>query len=276
MTTRGRAIILREMKNKKMALVCSGGGALGMAHVGVLAELEKDGREYSFFAGVSAGAIVCAMRAVGMTTQEVYDFMINEDLFSLSLDFTRSTGALFEGEKLIEIMEKVLGNKKFEDLDVPLFIGTTDFMTGERVVLSRGKIVDAVRASCGVPAVFRPFWHKGEKRWLVDGGLTQNFPLDIAIEKFKGEMITGIDLNGSLRADFPFARESRLGSPKDIPETIARMVRIMFRAQQARMPQDERVVMYLPDLAEYSSLDIRKSVLEKIYEKGRECVLNKD
>ena len=264
--------ILVAMKNNKMALVCSGGGALGMAHLGVLYELEKDGREYDFYSGVSVGAIICSMKAVGMTTQEIYDFVMKEDLFELSLDFSRSTGALFEGEKLVEIISKVLGKKKFEDLDVPLFIGATDFTTGERVILNKGKIVDAVRASCGVPAVFRPFWHKGEKKWLVDGGLTQNFPLDIAIEKYKGKKITGIDLNGSLHANVNFAEEARLGSKKDLPETIERMIKIMFRAQQEVIPGDSRIERFVPELSDFSSIDIRKSTLKKIYESGIKCV----
>lgn len=262
-----------RMTQKKMALVCSGGGALGLAHLGVLAELEKDGREYEFFSGVSAGAIVCAMKAVGMTTEEIYDFALNENLFEISLDFTKSTGALFEGGKLLKLLEKKIGNKRIEDLDVSLFIGTTDFETGERVILTKGRIVDAVRASCGVPGIFRPFFHKEEKRWLVDGGLTRNFPLDVAIDTFKGELITGIDLNGTLQKKFDFNRESSLGRKKDIPEIIERMVCILFQSQQAYVLQDQRVELFVPDLSGFSALDVRKSSLKKIYECGKGCAL---
>ena len=257
------------MKKQKRALVCSGGGALGVAHLGVLSELERDEREYDFFAGVSAGAIVCAMKAIGMTTEEIYDFAMNENLFEISLDFTKSTGALFEGEKLLKLLNKKIGNKCIEDLDVTLMIGATDFETGERVILTKGRIVDAVRASCGVPGVFRPFFHKGEKKWLVDGGLTHNFPLDLAINNFKGEIITGIDVNGALKSKVDFDKESLLGSKKDLPETLARMIRIMFKVQQIGIPDDPRVELFVPDLTEFSSMDVRKASLKKIYECGR-------
>ena len=93
--------------------------------------------------------------------------------------------------------------------------------------------------------------------------------MDLAINNFKGEIITGIDVNGALKSKVDFDKESLLGSKKDLPETLARMIRIMFKAQQIGIPDDPRVELFVPDLTEFSSMDVRKASLKKIYECGR-------
>lgn len=263
---------MKRMKGKEMALVCSGGGALGVAHLGVLSELEKDGREYVFFAGVSAGAVVCAMKAYGMSTAEIWRFARETNFFELTLDFTRNRYGFLSGNKMVRILKKVFKKAKIEDLKYPLYIGATDFRTGERVIISEGKIVDALRASCGFPVIFTPFYHQEQKRWLVDGGLTRNFPLDIALNKFKKGRITGIDLNYYLPRRLNFSSRTFLGAKKELSLVISRMFKIMYRAQREGLLIDERVDLYEPDMGDLVEIDVRKNSIEAIYDIGRRCV----
>ena len=102
------------------------------------------------------------------------------------------------GKKVYKVLEDIYGDTTFEDLDVPLYIGATDFSTGERVIISSGKIVDAVRASLSVPLVFEPFFHPTLERWLVDGGLSQSYPIDIISKRYDGNIILGIDVGSSI------------------------------------------------------------------------------
>ncbi len=263
------------MKKQKAALVCSGGGALGAAHLGVLKELEKEGREYDFFVGVSAGSIVCAMKAFGMTTTEILDFAMETNFFEMGLDFSRSNFGLLGGDKFMKTLIKIFGDTRIEDLKYPLFIGATDFNTGERIILTQGEIVDALRASCGVPVLFKPFYHEEQERWLVDGGLTQNFPLDIALEHYTGDLITGIDVSGAFETEINFEKDEFWGRTKDLQNIITRTFRIMFLAQQNNFAQSDRVELFQPEVGHLQAINVRTKNLQEIYACGQKCVREK-
>ncbi len=260
------------MKEKCAALVCSGGGALGAAELGVLSELEKDGRRYDFFAGVSVGAIICALKAFGFSTQEVVDFAFDTDFLEMTFDFTINNYGILHGEKFSQALRKILKDTRIEELKYPLFIGSTDFNTGERVILTKGDIVDALRASCCVPVLFKPFYHTEQGRWLVDGGLTQNFPIDIAIENYTGNLITGIDVSGAIGNEIDFNKEDLFKKTKDLQNIMTRTFRIIFLSQQNHFLEDDRVEIFKPNVGHLQAINVRNKNLQALYACGKECV----
>ena len=183
---------------KKAALVLSGGGALGIALIGILEELEKKGYEFDYIAGVSAGAIVSACIAYGLKSQEIWEIIHDTKLFKIAFDFSITKFGIISGDKALLKLQEIFGDMQIEDLKIPLKIGATNFQTGERVIFSSGSLAEAVRCSLSVPVLFNPYFHTQQKIWCVDGGLSQNFPLDLAISEYQGDKIFGVDVSSSI------------------------------------------------------------------------------
>jgi len=228
--------------------------------------LEKRGFQFDFFVGVSVGAIICALLACGKSADEIFKIIENTKILTTIFDFSPSSFGILRGQKIQNFLDNFFEGKTFADLKYPLFIGTTDFSNGERVMLSSGKISDAVRASFSVPVLFEPFYHKKEKLWLVDGGLTQNFPLDIAIKNYQGEKIFGVDVTGNFPKKNNFLKEDYFLKIKNLRKTAERAFRIIFKNQQRFFPDDKRVTKILPNLAKFTALDVFK--LEEIAKIG--------
>ena len=254
------------MEKKQSALVCSGGGALGVVLLGIMHALEQKGYTFDFYAGVSAGAIITSLHAAGYHSNEIWDIIQRTNIFSLAFDFSRSNFGFLKGDKIHSILDEALEGKHFEDLDSPLWIGTTNFSNGDRVMLNKGKIADAVRASLSVPVLFQPFFHPERELWLVDGGLSQNFPLDTAIKKYQGSCIIGLDAAGGIHSEVNFAESKKFG--KNIVQTLGRSFKIMFYNQQQCFPDDERVHIFAPDLSPFNTTDVfklKKKLVEALY-----------
>ena len=251
---------------KKSALALSGGGVLGVAHLGFLETLWDD-YEFDMYAGVSAGAIVSACLALGKTPKEVWDIIHDTKIFKVLFDISPRNFGLFSGEKVYKILGEIFEDAQFEDTKYPLFIGATDFSTGKRLVINTGSIADAVRASISVPIVFEPYFHKELEKWLVDGGLSQNLPLDTVLEKYKGEHIIGIDVGSDIDPTEDFSKKEFFAKGKHLTEALIRTFRIFYKNQQ-HFIEDPRVQIIRPKLAKYSAADVLK--LKEIYKVGEE------
>ncbi|MEI7511124.1 MAG: patatin-like phospholipase family protein [Candidatus Peregrinibacteria bacterium] len=237
------------------ALVLSGGGALGAAHIGVLKAVQN---HYSFdtFAGVSAGAIVAAAYACGKSPEEIANILHSQNFFSLAFDFTPRNFGILRGRKILSLLEKVFEGKNFEDLlpEKQLFVGATDFSTGEQVILHSGSIAKAVRASLSIPLLFEPFFHEG--KWLVDGGISQNFPVDIVLDRFPQKEIIGVDVGTALHTNMDFSKSSPFKKIAALHRSLEQTFRIFFKNQQpACFPP--QVFCIRPELSSFSSAGIR-------------------
>ncbi len=251
---------------KKAALVLSGGGSLGAAHIGALRVLEKQ-YEFDFLAGVSAGAVVAGAIACEKTADEISDVLRKQKLFQIAFDFAKGDYGLLRGEKILKVLKEFLNNKTFEDIqDKTLQLGATDFSTGERVILGSGPLAESIRASLSVPLVFEPYELGG--RWLVDGGLSQNFPLDLAIEEYTGDTIIAIDVGTSFEHNKNFSESEFFGKAKKVRKMLERTFRIFYLHQQKFDP-DPRVQIIRPDLTEFTTLNIYK--LSQIEAAGEEA-----
>jgi len=149
-----------------------------------------------------------------------------------------------------------------------LAVGATDFSNGQRVIIAKGSLVDAIRASISVPVLFAPYFHPVEGKWLVDGGLSQNFPLDSAIRQYSGNNIIGVDVASSLKADFTFSDHKPNWKANNVKYVFERVLRIYLSNQQIHFPKDDRVQIITPQLHDYTASDIFK--LKEIYQEGRQ------
>lgn len=252
---------------KPAALVLSGGGALGAAHLGVLQSLKGQYR-FDFLVGVSAGAIVAGFLALDFSPQQVWDILQQTRIFSNMIDFAKNRFGLVSGDRFVQLLKEHLGDVELDQLEYPLYIGATDFTTGQRLTMDRGKLVDAIRASISVPVLFSPHYHPFYNLWLVDGGLTQNFPLDLAIDHYIGSHIIGIDVIGQIntKINFDQSKQFPIDHISNIQPVLDRSLRIMLMNQQTQFPKDQRVEVIRPPLFSYTSRDVTK--MAEIYRIG--------
>jgi NTE family protein len=157
-----------------------GGGVRGWAHVGVLSVLERFGLRPDLVAGVSAGAITASYLAAGFSVERMGELMRRQNTRALfSLRFDRY--GLVSTDDFADYLRSHLGDRRIEDLDLPLYIVCTDLETGKEVVLDRGPLVEAVLASCALPGIFAPVRFGG--RLLIDGGVCNNVPVSALVNR---------------------------------------------------------------------------------------------
>ncbi len=165
----------------KLGLALSSGGARGLAHVGVLQVLEENGIEVHAIAGSSMGSYVGALWAAGFSGEKLGELAAEmqdrRTLWRLADPILPPLKGLFRGLKAKAHLERSLGELKFEDLERELFIVTLDIETRQRVVLSKGKLSDAVHASCAMPGIIAPVLLNG--RLCVDGGVIDPVPVGV-------------------------------------------------------------------------------------------------
>jgi len=167
---------LRTVPNLGLAL--GGGGVLGAAHVGVLQVLRERGIAPAMVAGTSAGALIGAAYAGGLDPYRLESIVLGSDWRDVG-DLSLAPGlGLLDTTRLRRTIEHLGGDTLIENLPVPYAAIATDIVTGDAVALTRGSLVEALRASIAVPGLFRPPRING--RLLVDGGLAENLPIEHA------------------------------------------------------------------------------------------------
>lgn len=162
----------------KIGLALGGGAARGWAHIGVLRALEKAGIKPDIIAGTSIGAVVGACYLAGRL-DDLEDFAreLTRRRVLGYLDFNFTGTGLITGQRLCERLEKHLGKTRIEDLSRRFTAIATEIGTGHEVWLSRGSLVEAIRASYALPGIFRPV--KVDGRWLFDGALVNPIPVSV-------------------------------------------------------------------------------------------------
>ncbi|NLY29276.1 MAG: patatin-like phospholipase family protein [Firmicutes bacterium] len=176
-----------------MGLALGGGAARGIAHLGVLQVLWEQGIPIGAIAGTSAGAVVGALIAAGFSPSELIEIAKSSNWWFLARGVSLRTG-LLQSSGIERWLGRYLKGKSFAELDTPLAVVASDLVRGETVVLSQGDVALAVRISCTVPGIYAPVEHHG--RYLVDGGLTENVPVDTALQ-MDIDGVIAVSLNGS-------------------------------------------------------------------------------
>jgi NTE family protein len=185
----------------KVGLVLSGGGARCFAHIGGLKALEEQGIKVSSIAGSSSGAILGALYAAGLDADTLH-IIVKTLNYS---DFWRTgvKGGLISHEGIAELLN-VHAPKTFEELKIPLAVTTVDIQSGELIILQRGELTPAVCASNAFPGLFAPIKHLD--RYLMDGGILNNFPVDV-IRTMTTDPVIAFDATVSERRKLDFDGE---------------------------------------------------------------------
>ncbi|WP_159021835.1 patatin-like phospholipase family protein [Formosa sp. L2A11] len=217
----------QDKEKPKVALVLSGGGALGIAHIPTLQKLDSLGIVPDLIVGTSMGSIVGALYSIGYTGDEIAELSKTTDwnkLFrgkvsinSVSNEEKSEFGRYTVGFEVIDKKPKpvlaILNDQNlreffrvltypvynitdFDKFPIPFRAMATDIVNGKQVVLSKGSLTTAMRASMSIPGVFKPVEY--ENTLLVDGGVLNNFPVDVA-KKMGADFIIGSEVSGGLQ-----------------------------------------------------------------------------
>lgn len=168
------------MRKQKVGLALGGGGAWGLAHIGVLEVLQNEGIPIDVIAGTSAGALIGAIYAQGKNPSLIKNLAIGMDRKRLAslVDLRMSKSGFIQGRKITDLLRTILGgDTQFGDLKIPFACVASDVNTCEEVVIKEGLVVEAIRASISVPVIFTPVRWMG--RYLVDGGMVNPVPVNV-------------------------------------------------------------------------------------------------
>ncbi|MBT8047967.1 MAG: BamA/TamA family outer membrane protein [Xanthomonadales bacterium] len=262
----------------KIGLALSGGGARGGAHVGVLKAIEELGLPVDYIAGTSMGAIIGGLYASGHSADQIENILIKTDWNSALKDSPARKnrtmrkkaieaefyipyrigfndgkvqlplGAI-EGQHLDQIFNQlflpVKDEPDFDRFPIPFRALATDLVTGEAVVLANGNLPNAIRASMSVPGVFAPVRIDG--RLLVDGGMSNNLPVDI-VRSMGADVIIAVDISS------PMLTEEQLTSVLSVTEQLTNFLTRRNADRQIALlgPGD---VLISPQLGNFSSAD---------------------
>lgn len=191
--------------NKKVSLVLSGGGARGIAHIGVIEELQKQGFEIISISGTSMGALVGGVFALGKM-EEFKEWLFTLDkikTFNL-VDFTISSQGLVKGDKILQKMKDFIPDANIEDLNISYRAIAADILNKEEFVFSKGSMYQAIRASISIPTVFKPV--KMKNRLLVDGGVLNNIPINHA-RRIDNDILIVVNVNSNIPVRKPVVSE---------------------------------------------------------------------
>ncbi len=267
----------------KTGLVLSGGAARGLAHIGVLKALEEHGVRIDAIAGTSMGAVIGGLYAAGYSVEELEKLALNLDwqqvlsddpprqdvpfrrkqddrdfLVKRKLSF-RDDGSLglplgvIQGQNLALLLERLLvhtsDTRDFDRLPIPFRAVATDIANDKKVIFRSGHLPQAIRASMSIPAVFAPVEIEG--RLLVDGGMVDNIPMDVARDMGVDRLIV-VDIGSPLQS-----REELLTVVDVLNQSITMMTRRNSEAQLATLRSEDLLVQ--PMLAGFGSTDFGRA-----------------
>lgn len=177
----------------RIGYALGGGGARGLAHIGVLKVLDQEGLHADVVAGTSIGAIIGALYAGGYTGREIEKIALGLDWKKLLMlvDMTLPLSGLLQGRRVVSLLRSILGDLTFPELKCSFKCVATDIVTGEEVVIGEGSLLEAIRASISIPGIFTPASRNG--RFLVDGGLINTVPVSVCRE-MGAEYVIGVNV----------------------------------------------------------------------------------
>ncbi len=229
---------------QKVGLVFSGGAAKGLAHVGVLKALEDNEIPIDYIVGTSMGGIIGGCYAAGMSPEQIEQLVVSDEFLriingtaepgfnsfyhrsedtpqfiklNLALDstfnFQFNTSLAKDVSLNFGLAEKMaqaaaISNNNFDSLFIPFRVVTADIFTQHEVILSKGQLSDALRATQSVPLFYEPIRIDG--KYLFDGGVYNNFPVDVLQKEFNPDIIIGSNVSSKIYNEYPFGKDEKL------------------------------------------------------------------
>lgn len=265
---------------QKVGLVLSGGAAKGIAHVGVLKALEENDIPIDYIVGTSMGGIIGGCYAAGMSPDQIEHMILSEEFLrwvngkpepgynyfyhqsdvnphflklNLSLDSVLNfqfNGTIASDVSLNFVLAdrlaeaSAISNNNFDSLFVPLRVVAADIFTQNQVILGDGSLSDALRATQTVPFFYHPIRVKG--KYLFDGGVYNNFPVDVAQANFNPDVIIGSNVSTKVYNEYPYDHDEKL-----IGNSL--LLLLLDKSDPSSVPKDG--VYIQPDLKGYTSFD---------------------
>ena len=265
-----------ERKNPRVGLVLSGGGAKGLAHIGVLKTLDSLGVRIDYVAGTSMGAVMGGLYATGYTGKQIdsiisatdFDLLITDDVprksrtfyerknaekYALTLPFNnfkiQLPSSISRGQNVFNLLSKltldVSGVEDFSKLPIPFYCIATDMLTGKEVVLDRGNLAQAISASSALPTLYQPV--RLDNKLLMDGGIVNNYPI-LGLESKDLDIIIGVDVQDDLLTI------NKLESVSNILIQISN-----FRVAKEMVGKSKLTDIYIkPEVSEYSLVSFKE------------------
>jgi len=216
-----------QRKERKIGLALGSGAARGLAQIGVLAILEKEGIHIDMIAGTSMGSLVGALYAQGKDASELEKVAVywGSKRFSLLADPALPKTGLVRGRKIDDMLRTIIGDIAFGDLDIPFACVAADIWTGDEVVIKEGSVVEGIRASISIPALFAVAKLQG--RYLVDSGLVNPVPVNV-LKEMGADFTIAVNVTPDVQERLPVAskEEVKLKEP-NIFNVIMQMVHIV-------------------------------------------------
>ena len=259
-------------RKKKIGLALSGGAARGLAHVGVLDVLHKEGIPIDMIAGTSAGAVMGAVFASGQDTGEMIEHALDPHWKKIPMiDPSFPKTGFIKGGKIKNLLAGYIGgNISFSDLKIPFACVATDIDTGEEVVINSGSVCDALRASISIPWIFTVV--KREGRYLVDGGLTTPVPVHV-VKQMGADFVIAVNVNPDVSDRMGKASKVRAEAHKEpnIFQIIMQSIYITTYSV-ARNSLVEADIVIEPDLGHIGAGDFNKA--QELIDYGRQAAQN--
>ena len=265
---------------QKVGLVLSGGAAKGIAHIGVLKALEENEIPIDYVVGTSMGGIIGGCYAAGMSPDQIEHMVLSEEFLrwvngkpepgynyfyhqsdvnphflkvNLSLDSILNfqfNGSIASDVSLNFVLAdrlsqaSAISRNNFDSLFIPLRVVASDIFTQNQVILGNGSLSDALRATQTVPFFYHPIRVKG--KYLFDGGVYNNFPVDVAQETFKPDFIIGSNVSTKIFNEYPYDIDEKL-----IGNSL--LFLLLDKSDPASVPKEG--VYIQPNLKGYTSFD---------------------
>lgn len=243
-TEGGWGIAARRLLDSATALVLSGGGARGLAHVGAFSELVEAGFAPDIVGGCSIGAFVGAMVAMGWDPSRIERACRAELAEGKPFrDYTMPRVSLIKARRAEAMLARIFGDHRVEDLPIPFFTVAADLVSGELVVERAGLVREAVAASMSLPGLAPPVQRRGQL--LVDGGVVDNLPIDVVLQRERAFVVA---------VDVMRRHSTRISEAPRLLDTIARASTLGSwpRTEQNRSRAD---VLIVPDVADIGLLE---------------------
>ncbi len=291
-------LIAPAVHAQKVGLVLSGGGAKGLAHVGVLKVLEKHRIPIDYIIGTSMGSVVGALYAASyspeeieqlITTPEFQNWVSGKQLEDRTYNYPAadpSPGAIRVGVRLTKrdsvikafvtptlindvnlnfVLARTLApaaakaDYDFDKLFIPFRCLAADVFIRKQEILKSGLLSDAVRSSMAVPLVFRPI-RNGEGRYLFDGGILNNFPVDVMQKEFQPDIIIGVNVGDAAYRKYPYGKDDEL---------LASTLLFLGASQADTVRLGKNGIFIQPDLDGFGSTDFAR--VRELIERGRQA-----
>ena len=281
---------------QKVGLVFSGGGAKGLAHIGVLKALEENNIPIDYIVGTSMGGIVGGMYAAGYSPEEIEKIALSEDFQGWVSGNFKSEYRYFFNKKaenpsfitaklqidtgfhmklrsnlindvtlnfaLLELYGRAsaIAQDDFDKLFVPFRCIVADVLSQKMIPVRTGNLAEAIRGTFTVPLVYRPV--KVNDKYVFDGGLYNNFPVDVIKEDFKPDYIIGTNVSSKIFNEYPKDNEERL---------MNRFLMYMFLSKSDSTSIGKNGTYIQPDLSEYSTTNF--TPVAEIIKKGYDATI---